>query len=174
MSLARAETLCLQAASILAAAGLTVLIGFAATTLLDGSLRSLANHPIEVVGDVGSYLVAAAISACFPLAQLQRANITIEFAGLVLGDRIARALRAFAAVVVAVVMTAMARQMFIYAANEAAGGDATMMLGIKLAPFWYVVAVMFACAAIAQVLVSAIEIARCIRGAAAPIARHLP
>jgi TRAP-type C4-dicarboxylate transport system permease small subunit len=153
--------------------GLTVLIVFAAATLLDGTLRSLADHPTELVGDVGSYLVAAAVSACFPLAHLQRSNIKIELAGLVLGHRGVQVLRAFAAILVMVVIAAMAWQMFVYAGNEAAGGDATMLLGIKVAPFWYVVAAMFTCAAAAQVLVTAIEVARCVRGGALPTANHL-
>jgi hypothetical protein len=88
----RAETLCLHAARALAAMGLITLIGFAVATLLDGLLRSLADRPIIAVGDVGSYVVAASVAACFPLAHLQRANITIELAGMALGPRVAHGL----------------------------------------------------------------------------------
>lgn len=156
-----AEALCTRLARLLAVCGLLVLIGFAAATLLDGVLRSLANRPITLVGDAGSYVVAAAMAACFPLALLQRANITIEIAGLALGRRAAQMLRAAAALLVALTMAAMARQMVIYAGNAAAGHDSTVMLDIPTAPFWYVVAAMFSVAAVAQVLVAAVECRRC-------------
>ncbi len=168
--LRRAEALCFRLARLLAAAGLMLLIGFAAATLLDGLLRSLANRPIDAVGDLGSLVVAAAVSACFPLAQLQRANITIELAGLALGPRAGQALRAFAAILVTIAMTAMARQLFVYAGNEASGGDTTVMLGIRTAPFWYVVASMFFVAAAAQLLVTLVELGHCRRpGQASPL-----
>ena len=158
--LRRVDAACLRAAYVLAATGLCVLIAFAAATLVDGLSRSLADRPVEAVGDVGPYVVAAAVAACFPLAQLQRANITIELAGMVAGPRAARILRAFAAVVVAVVMLAMTRQMLLYAADDASGGDTTVMLGLPTAPFWYAVGAMFACASVAQLLVVATEFAR--------------
>jgi len=106
----RAETLCLHVARTLAAAGLITLIGFAIVTLLDGLFRSVADSPIVAVGDVGGYVVAASVAACFPLAQLQRANITIELAGMALGPRSAHVLRAAASVAVLIVLAAMTRR----------------------------------------------------------------
>lgn len=158
--LRRADAFCLRVATNLAVAGLSVLVAFAVATLLDGLARSLLDRPIEAVADVGDYVAAAAVSACFPLAQMRRANITIELAGMALGARAARLLRALAAILVGVVMLAMSRQMLLYAASSASGGDTTVMLGIPTAPFWYVVAAMFVCAAVAQMLVAATECAR--------------
>jgi len=168
--LARAEVAALRAAQVLAVLGLLVLIGFAGATLLDGLLRSVANHPIELVDDIGSYVVAGAVAACFPLAQLRHANITIEILGIALGPRVRQALRAFAAVLVAATMVAIARQLVIYAAHEASGGDTSVMLGIPTSPFWYVVAAMFVIAAAAQLLVAVLELARC-RGPARPMSQ---
>ena len=109
----------------------------------------------------GSYVVACAVAACFPLAQLRHANITIEIVGIAAGPRMRQGLRAFAAILVAVTMVAMARQLLIYASHEASGGDTSVMLGIPTAPFWYVVAAMFVIAAVAQLLVAVLEVARC-------------
>ena len=159
--LARAEAAALRAAQALAVLGLLVLILFAAATLADGLLRSLADRPIDLVDDIGSYVVACAVASCFPLAQLRHANITIEIVGIALGPRVRQALRAFAAILVAVTMVAMARQLLIYASHEASGGDSSVMLGIPTSPFWYVVAVMFVIAAVAQLLVAVLELARC-------------
>ena len=85
---------------------------------------------------------------------MQRANITIEFAGH------RRPLRIFAAGLVLLAIAAMTRQMFLYAADDAAAGDSTVMLGIPTAPFWYVVAAMFAVATLVQALVLGLELTR--------------
>jgi TRAP-type C4-dicarboxylate transport system permease small subunit len=158
--LALAEQLCRRVAQVLAALGLTALILFAVATVLDGLLRFFDGEPIVLVGDAGSLLVAAAVASCFPLAQLQRANITIDLAGMALGPRMARALRTAAGIVVLIALAAMARQMARYAGEDASAGDTTVMLGIVTAPFWYVVAAMFACATIGQALVVALDMAR--------------
>ncbi len=142
-----------KAAQTLAAIGLVALILFAFATCADGLLRSMANQPITAVGDVGTYVVAAAVAACFPLAQLQRANITIEMFG-------GRAPRIFATLLVLIAIAAMTRQMFLYAADSAEGGDSTVMLSIPTAPFWYIVAIMFACATAVQLLVLIAELTR--------------
>ncbi len=156
----RLDRLSHRLAETLAIIGLTVLIGFAAATVLDGLSRSLLSSPIMIVGDIGAYVIAAAIAACMPLAQLQRANITIDLVGAAIGPRGARALHAVAAILVSIVMIAIARQIFIYAADTASGGDSSVMLGIATAPFWYAVAVMIAFAAAAQILVAWQSIAR--------------
>lgn len=158
-----AERVCFAVATGLACAGLSVLVLFAAVTLLDGMMRFFLSRPIEAVGDLGAVVVASAMAACFPLAQLQRANITIEILGMALGGRAVHALRAFGAVLVAVVLAGMTRQMLRYAADSAEGGDTTVMLGVATFPFWYVVAAMFACAVVAQALVVALSVARCLR-----------
>jgi TRAP-type C4-dicarboxylate transport system permease small subunit len=144
------QTFTLKTSKLLAAMGLIVLIIFAFATCADGLLRSLANQPITAVGDVGTYIVAAAVAACFPLAQLQRANITIEMFH-------ARPLRVCSATLVLIAIAAMARQMFLYAADNAEAGDSTVMLSIPTAPFWYAVAAMFTCATLVQLLVVATE-----------------
>ena len=163
--LRRLERACVRGANLLACAGLSVLIAFAFATLLDGLSRFFLSAPIEAVGDLGSGIVAACVAACFPLAQLQRSNISIEVLGTVLGRRGASILRAFAAILVAVALVAIARQMFRYAADAAEGGDSTVMLGIPTAPFWYVVAAMFAAACVAQLLVAVLSLAQCRRAA---------
>jgi TRAP-type transport system small permease protein len=160
--MARIESAALAAARALAVLGLLILLGFAVMTLADGLLRSVADSPIEAVRDLGGVVVAVGVSCCFPLAFLQRSNITIKFAEVFLGRRVGRTLDALAAVLVTVAAALMARQIFIFAGNEFRGGDTTLMLEIKTAPFWFVVAAVMAFAALTQALVALREVLGCI------------
>jgi TRAP-type C4-dicarboxylate transport system permease small subunit len=162
----RAEVWAQTLARLLAGLGLALLICFAVATLVDGLMRSLADRPIDAVADVAGYVVAVAVAACFPLAHLRRANITIEIAGMAFGPHVAQWLRGLAALLVTLCMVAIARQMLLYAGNAADGHDSTVMLSIPTAPFWYLVALMFVVAAAIQALVAFIELARCLH--------HLP
>jgi TRAP-type C4-dicarboxylate transport system permease small subunit len=105
-------------------------------------------------------VVAAAVAACFPLAQLQRANITIELVGFVVPATLMRVLRVLAGLLVLAALLAMTRQMLRYAGDDASAGDTTVMLDIATAPFWYVVAAMLGCAALEQALVVVLDAAR--------------
>jgi TRAP-type C4-dicarboxylate transport system permease small subunit len=159
--IARIEGAALTAAQALAVGGLMILIAYAAMTLLDGLLRSLVNSPIEAVRDLGGVVVAVAVSCCFPLAYLQRSNITIDFIAMFAGRRCGRLLDAAAAILVTVVAIVIARQLFIHAGNEYRGGDSTLMLEIKTAPFWFAVAVIMSFAALTQALVALRAILTC-------------
>ena len=161
LTIVHIEAAALKVARALAVFGLLILLGYATMTLADGLLRSIANSPIEAVQDLASVVVAVAVSCCFPLAFLQRSNITIKFMETFLGHRVGRALDAVAAMLVATVAVLIARQIFIFADNEYRGGDATVMLEIKTAPFWFFVAAVMAFAALTQALVALRGVLRC-------------
>jgi TRAP-type C4-dicarboxylate transport system permease small subunit len=158
--LARSEAIALAVSRALAALGLIILLLFAVATLADGVMRSLAGGPIDAVRDLGGLIVAVAIACCFPLSCLQRSNITIKFAEAFIGPRSSRILDAIAAALVEIAVALIARQLFIYAWNEARAGDSTVMLEVPAAPFWYAAATALALAAIVQALVVALEIGR--------------
>jgi TRAP-type C4-dicarboxylate transport system permease small subunit len=158
--LARLERAALATTRSLAVAGLLILIGFAVMTLTDGLMRGLADMPIDVVRDLGGLVVAVAVTCCFPLAYLQRSNITIKFAATFLGKRASRICDALAAILVEAAAVFIAWQFLVYARQEAVGGDTTVMLEIKTAPFWYVMAALMMLAAVVQTLVVALDVAR--------------
>lgn len=158
--LARLEAVALAVSRALAALGLVILLLFAVATLADGLMRSLADAPIDAVRDLGGLVVAVAVAFCFPLSCLQRSNITIKFAEAFIGPKSSRILDAIAAVLVEIAVILIARQLFIYAWNEARAGDSTVMLDVPAAPFWYAAAAALALAAIVQALVAVLEIAR--------------
>jgi TRAP-type C4-dicarboxylate transport system permease small subunit len=153
--MARIETWTWFGARILASAGLVCLLAFACATLSDGLLRALANAPIEAVRDLGPVVVAACMSACFPLAILEKSNIRIHLLASTLGARATGVLETIVEIMTLLVLAAMARQLFIYAGNMLEGGDSTVMLEVPLAPFWYFVAIMMSVAVLAQAVMLA-------------------
>ena len=148
-------------ARALAAFGLLLLIAYAAMTLLDGLMRSFANQPIEIVRDLDGVVIAAAMSCCFPIAYQMRSNICIKFAGMILGGRAGLILDTFASVLMTVIAVLIAWQLFLFAEAQTANGDASVMLEIKTAPFWYFVSCLMAFAAFVQLLTAVSDICRC-------------
>lgn len=164
--LGKLEVAALTLAKTLNVFGLLVLLVYAAMTLADGVLRAFWDAPIEAVPDLGGVAVAVAVACCFPIAFMLRSNITIKFAELAVGPRIAAALDAGAAILVGVAMAFIAFQLFVYAGQEARAGDSTVMLEIRVAPFWYAVAAAIACAAVVQAMVAARYVVCCLTGVA--------
>ena len=125
----------------------------ATMTLADGTLRWLANRPIEGVRDVGAAIIAVAVSCCFPAGLIERAHITIRVAGSIFGSKLGRVLDALAAIAVWGVTIAMAWQFTVFAGKIAHAGETTWVLKIPTAPFWYTVAVILWIAAAVQTIV---------------------
>ena len=160
ISLQQLERLALLATRGLSLAGLIALMLLAAMTLADGTLRWLANRPIEGVRDVGAAIIAVAVSCCFPAGLMERAHITIRVAGSVLGSRAGLVLDALAAIAVWGVTIAMAWQFTVFAGKIAHAGETTWVLKIPTAPFWYTVAVILWIAALVQMIVVVLQISK--------------
>jgi TRAP-type transport system small permease protein len=158
--LLRLERLALLATRALSLAGLIALMLLAAMTLADGTLRWLANRPIEGVRDVGAVIIAVAVCCCFPAGLMERAHITIRVAGTVFGPKLGRVLDALAAIVVWAVTIAMAWQFTVFAGKIARAHETTWVLKIPTAPFWYTVATILWMAALVQMIVVVLQVAR--------------
>ena len=159
--LARLDRSAWVAARLLAIIGLLILLGYAVVSLADGALRTLANHPIPAVRDMGGLIAAVAVACCMPLGFLERSNIVIRLCQQFVGPRVAHILDAIAAVAVAGIVGLIAWQVSLYAFKEVAAQDTTFMLFIPVAPFWFAVAAMLVVTALVQCLIAAIEIATC-------------
>jgi TRAP-type C4-dicarboxylate transport system permease small subunit len=158
--LQRLERVALLATRGLSLAGLIALMLLAAMTLADGTLRWLANRPIEGVRDVGAAVIAVAVSCCFPAGLMERAHITIRVAGTLLGTRLGLILDALAALAVWVVTLAMAWQFTVFAGKIAHAHETTWVLKIPTAPFWYTVAVILWIAVLVQSIVVILQISK--------------
>ena len=156
------DSVALNGAKILALGGLIVLLAFASATLLDGLLRHLIGRPIEFVRDSGGLIVALSVTCCFPLALLQRANISIKFIDLWVPSPLARALDAAASVVVWIVFFFSAIEFYLYARDLARANDVTVMLNVPRAPFWYAIDAVLWFGVAVQTLVVMVDCAKCV------------
>jgi TRAP-type C4-dicarboxylate transport system permease small subunit len=158
--LQRLERVALLATRGLSLAGLIALMLLAAMTLADGTLRWLANRPIEGVRDVGAVVIAVAVSCCFPAGLMERAHITIRVAQTVFGKRASLALDALAAWIVWAVTIAMAWEFTTFAGKIARAHETTWVLKIPTAPFWYTVSAILWIAVAVQAIVVVLQMAR--------------
>jgi TRAP-type C4-dicarboxylate transport system permease small subunit len=147
------ERLALIGTRGLSLVGLIALMALAVMTLADGTLRWLANRPIEGVRDVGAVIIAVAVCCCLPAGLMERSHITIRVAGSLLGRGAAAVLDALASLLVWGVTLAMAWQFTVFAGKIARAGETTWVLKIPTAPFWYVVAGILWLAALVQLVV---------------------
>ena len=152
----------LAATRALSGAGLAALMFLAVMTLADGLARWLLNQPIDGVRDIGAVAIALAVSCCIPVGLMERGNITIRIAESFLSPAAGKVLDAFAALAVALVVSAMAWQFTLFAGKMARAGETTWVLKIPTAPFWYGVAAILWCAVLVQLIVLVLELGRCL------------
>jgi len=158
--LSACERLGWRVTSAVSIAGLAALMFLAALTLADGLMRSFFNHPLEGVRDVGGLAIAIGVSCCFPIALMERSNITVRFVVQLLGVRAGRWCDLLASVLTGVVFFCMAWQFTHYAIKLAEASEMTWVLHIPTAPFWYGVAAVLWLAVAVQCIMVASDIAR--------------
>jgi TRAP-type transport system small permease protein len=147
------ERTALIATRALSVVGLTALMSLAVMTIADGLMRWIANQPIEGVRDLGGLAIALAIACCFPVVMVEKGNITVRLAESV-SPTLSRALDVFAAVLVCGVLAALTWQIWLYAGKMAHARETTFVLQIPVAPFWFGVSAILACAVIVQAIVA--------------------
>jgi TRAP-type C4-dicarboxylate transport system permease small subunit len=147
------ERTALIATRALSVVGLTALMSLAVMTIADGLMRWIANQPIEGVRDLGGLAIALAIACCFPIVMVEKGNITVRLAESV-SPTLSRVLDVFAAVLVSGVLAALTWQIWLYAGKMAHARETTFVLQIPVAPFWFGVSAILACAVIVQAIVA--------------------
>jgi TRAP-type C4-dicarboxylate transport system permease small subunit len=147
------ERTALIATRALSVVGLTALMSLAVMTIADGLMRWIANQPIEGVRDLGGLAIALAIACCFPVVMVEKGNITVRLAESV-SPKLSRVLDVFAAVLVCGVLAALTWQIWLYAGKMAHARETTFVLQIPVAPFWFGVSAILACAVIVQAIVA--------------------
>jgi TRAP-type C4-dicarboxylate transport system permease small subunit len=147
------ERTALIATRALSVVGLTALMSLAVMTIADGLMRWIANQPIEGVRDLSGLAIALAIACCFPVVMIEKGNITVRLAESV-SPTLSRILDVFAAVLVCGVLAALTWQIWLYAGKMAHARETTFVLQIPVAPFWFGVSAILACAVIVQAIVA--------------------
>jgi TRAP-type C4-dicarboxylate transport system permease small subunit len=134
-------------------AGLVALMFLAALTLVDGLMRAFFSHPLEGVRDVGGLAIAIGVTCCFPIALMERTNITVRFMATLFGMRVSRWCDLLASLLTGVVFFCLAWQFTHYAFTLAATKETTWILHIPAAPFWFGVAAVLWLSALIQCIV---------------------
>jgi TRAP-type C4-dicarboxylate transport system permease small subunit len=159
--LAPLERLARASARSLAVAGLSLLLVYAAATLLDGVSRAFG-RPIDAVRDVGGLVVAVCISACFPYTFLAKTNISVTFIGSLLSKRAMGVVEFLASFLTLACMGTFAWQYYLHADNLRRAGEYTPMLEIRVAPVWYIIDLLLWTTVIVQAVVVVWQARRCI------------
>lgn len=95
-------------ANAVAVAGLSLLLILAVFTLLDGSLRAIANTPINLVREIGDMVAAICGTCCLPITLLHQNNIVLRIFDRILPPPGVRAIDTLAGLVIEIVMIGMA------------------------------------------------------------------
>jgi TRAP-type C4-dicarboxylate transport system permease small subunit len=167
--LAVCERLGRYLANAVAVVGLTVLMILAVLTLADGLMRSLLNYPLDGVRDAGSLAIAIGISCCFPIALMERSNITMRFITPLFGSRAGHFCDLLAALLTGLIFLGMAYKLTRYASDLAHTDDMTWILHIPTAPFWFVVAAVIWLSFLIQIVMIFVAVANLIDPARADI-----
>jgi TRAP-type C4-dicarboxylate transport system permease small subunit len=146
------QRIALVATRALSVVGLSALMSLAAMTIADGLMRSFANRPIEGVRDLGGLAIALAIACCLPVVMIEKGNITIRLFEAA-SPRLSRVLEVIATALVLCVLVALTWQIWLYAAKMMHAHETTFVLQIPVAPFWFGVSTILACAVLVQAIV---------------------
>ena len=133
-----AEALSARIAKTLSLLGILGFIVLAVGTLADVLLRWLFAAPIDGFSEVARLAVAILTATFLPAALIERYHISIEFLGKWLGPGWHRALNLFAALVTLGFFTVMSWKFIGFTQELADAGETTWIVGIKVAPYWWV------------------------------------
>jgi TRAP-type C4-dicarboxylate transport system permease small subunit len=161
----RLEQALVRATRGVALAAVACLLGLAALTVADVLLRWLAGAPLRGFNDFAAVASAIVCAACFPALIARRGNVTIRFAGSLLGTRANRWLDAFGALVTALFFLAMTVQYARYSLELTGAGERMAILRWPTGPFWWAVTLMIAVTALVALAVFLLDAARAQRGA---------
>lgn len=146
------------------------LIGFAGLLIMalgistDVLLRWLFSSPIRGLEDVNGILIGIIVMSFFPALLVDRGNVTLEFAGRLLGPRAGDWLDTFAHFVTLALMTLIAWQLVGHAARIST--QETLILRLPTAPGWWLTAALAAVCVPVQGIVFLVHLARAITGPA--------
>lgn len=150
---AKAERLGIEIARALSLLGILGFVVLAVGTIADVMLRWLFASPIDGFSEVARLGVAIMTATFLPAALIERYHISIDFFGKWMGPDWHRGLNLFSAAVTLGFFSLMAWQFVGYTQELADAGETTWIVGIKVAPYWWVVTGILALCVPAQILI---------------------
>ncbi len=154
------RVLCVQRwlAQLLALAGMAVLVVVMFYTVISVILRYLGATPLPGVVDVVSYGLAICVAASMPYGFMADKHVSVSVLLDALRGYPNKLVVAIASTISAGFMILLARGTWLYAGERLATQDTMWILGFKVWPFWYAVAVLFSLATVAAVSLSCLGI----------------
>lgn len=128
------------ATRLLATAGVITIIGGAFLTLTDVGLRALAGTTIRGLNEVLILCVGVAIAACLPSGVARLVHLTLDLLTARLPAQGARALSLLGVLALMVFLLLVGLEQFRLASTYHARGQATIILGWRIAPFHFAMA----------------------------------
>ncbi|MGE3936282.1 MAG: TRAP transporter large permease subunit [Rhodospirillaceae bacterium] len=137
---------------ILAIGGMLTL---AILTAVDIALRYFLSAPIRGLDEATSLLMAVIVVATFPVGVMERNHITIDLLQDSLGPRQVKLGQLIGALMILAFLALLAWRLGIHAHRVGLRADATMIVGIPKAPFWWAAAAIIGLCAPMQAVVVA-------------------
>jgi len=145
--LTQIETRCVAASRVIAILAIGGMLALALLTVADIALRYFLNAPIPGLFEAAQLLMAVIVVATLPVGIMERNHVTIDIFEAPLGPRWAKLGEAIGALLLLAFMAVLAWRFGLYAERLMRRGDATLIFGLPVAPFWWgVTAIIAACA----------------------------
>jgi tripartite ATP-independent transporter DctM subunit len=138
----------------LAALGVLGMLIAAGATVIDVTLRSLANGGVIALNEITSMAFAIAITACIPAGLAGGVNLKIDIFSRWMPGRLVVWLDVLGAWSLLVFFALLARYVEIYATKLAAQGRTTVILGWPYAPFMQAIVVLLAISTVVQAVIT--------------------
>lgn len=171
-SLERLEQFCVVATRPLAFIGVVGMLAAGCVTVADVLMRWLASTAITALNEITALVFAVAVAACMPAGLAGGVNLRVDLLSRWITGRVAAWLDAFGALLLLIFFVLLTRGIWLYADSLFQQGRTTLILGVRLAPSMYAVAVLLGIGAAVQVVVAVNAARRALTYAVQPGARE--
>ncbi|MCC6474545.1 MAG: TRAP transporter large permease subunit [Burkholderiales bacterium] len=131
------------------------MLALAILTVVDIALRYFLSMPVRGLVEISSLLMAVIVVATFPVGIMERSHITIDLLQGMLGPRQVKLGELIGALMMLVFLALVAWRLGVHAHRVGLRADATMIIGIPTAPFWWVATAILGLCVPMQVIVIA-------------------
>jgi len=163
--LAQLESGCVALAQRIAIVAVIGMLALSLLTIVDVSLRYFLSAPIRGLDEATQLLMAVIVSASLPIGIATRNHIAIDFFRHPIGPAYQAALEAIGGALVLAMMVLLALRFGAYAERLMLRHDATTMIALPIAPFWWAVTALLGVCAAMQAVVFASGFARALEAA---------
>lgn len=129
-----------QATRVLASAAVLVIIGIAFLTLLDVGLRALFSTTIRGLNEILILVLGVSIAACIPSGCARAVHLAVDMLAAGLPAPAGRALRISASLLLMLFLALAGGELFRTALTYDLRNQASIILGVQVAPFYYAMA----------------------------------